>query len=349
MADKLRFGLIGCGEIAVETSKAIIASDLAEVVVCMDVVEGMAADLAGTHGARSTTSFEEVLADEQVQAVVLSTPHYLHVTQTVAAAEAGKHVLVEKPIACDLVQADTMIAATEKAGVKLDVLYPARFGFQAEKVRELYQAGALGKILAIHFDNMSAKPEKYWKGGWTGRIQTDWRMSREKAGGGVTIMNLSHNIDAMIYALDMKPTRLFAEFDNFRTPQVDVEDFLAFTMRLEGGTIVSLNAASGCVADDIRGDIIYGDKGQIAMRYNFFRVFLTEPFGDIPAGEWHDMPLPKDRNDGRLVHVNGFAKAVLQGATEPVPGPQARRALEIVRAAYISGQTHEVVHFPVQE
>ncbi len=349
MAERLRYALVGCGEIAVRTSEAILESDVAEVVCCMDVKESMAQDLADRHEARCTTDYDDVLADDRVQAVILSTPHYLHEPQTVAAAQAGKHVIVEKPIACDLRQADAMISATEKAGVKLDVLYPRRFAFQTETARRLVRGGAIGEVSAVHFHGMSQKPETYWNTGWSGRVKTDWRTSLEKSGGGVTIMNLSHNIDAMNYILDMKPMHIYAECDNLRTPISEVEDFLSFVMRLEGGAIVSLNASSAAPGDETLGDRIYGEKGQIVMRWKDFRVYVTEPWEDLQPGEWNELSEPEGYVSGRRRHVDGFAGAVMDGGDVPVSGREARRALEIVRGAYISGKAGRVVKFPVAE
>ncbi len=349
MPERFRYALVGCGEIAVRTLEAILNSEVAEVVCCMDVKESMAEDLGVRCGGTWTTDYADVLADDRVQAVILSTPHYLHEPQTIAAAEAGKHVIVEKPIACNLKQADAMIAATERARVKLDVLYPRRFSFCTETARRLVREGAIGEVSAIQFHGMGDKPETYWNSGWSGRVRTDWRTSREKSGGGMTIMNLSHNIDAMVHILDMKPTQIFAEYDNFRTPISEVEDFMSFVMRLESGAIVSLNASSAAPGDESLGDRIYGEKGQIVMRARSIRVYVTESWGDLKGGEWNEFSAPEGHIDGRRRHVDGFARAVMEGGEAPVSGRDARRALEIVRGAYISGRTGEPVKFPVVE
>ena len=101
MTQPLAFGMIGCGEIAVRTSQSLLDSPLARVVHCMDVVEEVTADLAAKHEAKVTTDVDVLLGDPEVEAVVISTPHDLHEPLTVKAAAAGKHVLVEKPIACN--------------------------------------------------------------------------------------------------------------------------------------------------------------------------------------------------------------------------------------------------------
>ena len=246
MSDRVNFGLIGCGEIAAQTSRAILESANARVVHCMDLVADLAADLAGKHGAKSTAHLDDLLADRDVQAVIVSTPHYMHAPLTVQAARAGKHVLSEKPMACTLSQADEMIAAAAAAGVKLGVLFPARLAFPYRKAAELLAGGAVGQVLAVKLHGMGNKPAGYWAGGWTGRVKTDWRPKLATSGGGFLIMNQIHDLDMVVGLLGLRPTRIYAEYGTFRTP-VEVEDFLSFVMRTESGTLVSLDGASAAI------------------------------------------------------------------------------------------------------
>ena len=139
----------------------------------MDVRDDLARDLAEIHGASSTGRLEDVLGNTDVQAVIISAPHYEHAPLSIAAARAGKHVLVEKPIACTLAQADAMIAAADQGGVRLGVFHPTPFGFQAVKARELVRGGAIGEVVAVKLHEMGNKPESYWHGGFTGRVKDD--------------------------------------------------------------------------------------------------------------------------------------------------------------------------------
>ncbi|MCP5120505.1 MAG: Gfo/Idh/MocA family oxidoreductase, partial [bacterium] len=193
MERKLKIGMIGCGEIAHKASgEAIQAARNAEMVIAMDPVPDVAASFGETFGTPHTTDLGELLAHPEVEAVVVSAPHVLHAPLTVQAAEAGKHVMCEKPIACTLEQADEMIEACRKAGVLLGVNLVSRYEAGTLKGRELVAQGVIGKIIGLQFHVMSDKPESYWTGGYTGRVQTTWRKSREESGGGVLVMNLVH-------------------------------------------------------------------------------------------------------------------------------------------------------------
>lgn len=349
MSERVRYGLIGCGEIAVQTSKSILSSGASCVVHCMDVRGPLAEDLAAKHGAKATANLDDLLKDDRVQAVIVSTPHYLHSPLAVRAARAGKHVIGEKPMATTLDEADAMIEAADKAGVKLGVLLPSRLGFHAQKARELVRGGAIGRVLAYQFHAMSNKPESYWHGGYTGRAKDDWRMFLGRSGGGILIMNLVHNIDTFISILDPAPQRIYAEYSTLAT-KVEVEDYLCLVMRLAEGAVVSLDAASAAPGKESYGDRIYGEQGQIDLGRKTLRVYLEQPWGDLKAGEWLEIPKPEDfPSDTRGAYVDAFSRAVLTGGEPPVSGREGRRSLEVIRGAYLSMKRGRPVEFPVQE
>jgi UDP-N-acetyl-2-amino-2-deoxyglucuronate dehydrogenase len=345
----LRYGLIGCGEIAVQTSKAILSSQASCVVHCMDVRGDLAADLAAKHGAKATADLDNLLRDDQVQAVIVSTPHHLHAPLAVKAAQAGKHVISEKPMATTLDEADAMIAAAERAGVKLGVLLPLRLNYQAVKAGELVRGGAIGRVLAYQFHAMAAKPESYWHGGYTGRAKDDWRISLDTSGGGILIMNMVHNLDTFVSILDPSPKRVYAEYSTLAT-KVQVEDYLSLVMRLSDGAVVSLDASSAAPGRESFGDRIYGEKGQIDLGKGVLRVYVSQPQGDLKPGQWNEIPAPADYpSDTRLAYVDGFSRAVLEGGDPPVSGHEGRRSLEIIRGAYLSMKRGRPVEFPVSE
>ena len=376
MSEKFRFGFIGCGEIAIHSSQAVLASESCRVVHCMDIRGELAEKMAAGHGARVSTRVEDILADKEVQGVVISTPHSLHEPLTVQAARAGKHVLCEKPIACTLAQADSMIEACERAGVKLGILLPVRLGFGVQKARELVAAGAIGRVLAYQFHAMLHKPATYWQAGYSGTCKDDWRTRLATSGGGVLMINMVHNLDCFIHILDPRPQRIYAEYATLTTP-VEVEDYVSFVMRLQDsptvqeGAIVSLDASSAAPGKEYYGDRIYGQKGQIAFNRRKadapaaprgprgLHVYLEEPFegatlGDvkvapIKAKEWIELLPPPDYPESRKRILEDLAQAALTGRDPAVSGKQARRSLEIVRGAYLSMQRGRPVEFPVKE
>jgi len=344
MSRKLRIGMIGCGEIAYKaTGHSIQACDNAEMIVGVDPVEHVARSFGETFGIETTTNLDAVLSSPDVDAVVISTPHYLHAPLTIAAAKAGKHVMVEKPIACTLEQADEMIAACKEAGILLAVNLVSRYDPAAVRARELIQQGAIGKIVALKFHGASNKADSYWTGGFTGRVQTTWRKSRRESGGGILIMNFVHDIDRLRYITGLEAVRVYAEYDTFLT-DVEVEDYITLSLRYDNGAIGSLLATSAARGRDSTGNRIYGSHGQIVFDRGL-RVYTTKEMEGLEKDAWTEIDLP--RIDTRQIYVQRFAEAVFEGRTPDIPGEEGRKTLEVIYAAYRSGELHQPIELPM--
>lgn len=333
MSESIGFGFIGCGEIAVATSKGLAAARGAHLACAMDTRAELAGDLAAAHDAPSTPDTAELLAREDVDAVYIATPHFLHAPLAVQAMEAGKHVLVEKPIACTLEQADEMIAVSEKTGRALSVAFVGRYDPKVRKVRDLMASDALGKLVGLRLACMADKPETYWQGGYSGRAKTDWRTECEKAGGGILIMNLIHNIDRMLFVTGLDVQRVYAEYGTFMTP-VEVEDMIAVTLRFTNGLVGNIEGSSICRGGGDRADRFYFSEGQIVWDWRL-RVWSVREIDGLKEREWHELEV-EGRGDGRKRLIEEFVAAIRAGKAPPITARDGRRALEIAVAAYAS-------------
>jgi len=351
MPRKVLYGLIGCGEIAVQTAKAIAESEKAEIGMVQDVNEEMARDLSEKYGVPYCLTWEELLSNKCLGAVYIATPHYLHAPAAIAAARSGKHVLVEKPISTTLADADRMIEACEKAGVALSVAFASRYVERTRIVKEMLDDGAIGRIVGIDFGQYGYKPENYWTGGWTGRVKTDWRASRAKSGGGVFLMNLVHTIDCIRYMTGLEVVSIAANWDTFKT-DVEVEDYLVATMRWDNGaigavrtsTVVEGKAPPGA----LEGDRLIGLEGQVFVGPETIHLFFSRPYRDYKPGKWHHIHTGNPWG-GRKEMITGFSKAVISGKKPPITGLDGRKALEICLGAYRSGETGGFVKLPLED
>jgi predicted dehydrogenase len=345
MSDKLRIAMIGCGEIAYKaTGRSIQATGNAEMVTGVDPVEHVARSYGETYGIETTTNLESVLSSSEVDAVVISTPHYTHAPLAIAAAKAGKHVMVEKPIACTLEQADAMIAACKEAGVTLAVNLVSRYDPGAVKARELIAGGAIGKVVALKFHGASNKADSYWTGGFTGRVQTMWRKLKAQSGGGILIMNFVHDIDRLRYITGLEAVRVYAEYDTFNT-NVEVEDWITVSIRYDNGAIGNLLATSCARGGESTGNRIYGTDGQITFGRGVLRVYTDLQIEGLDQGSWNEIELP--RVDTRQIFIERFAQAVAERTTPDIPGEEGRKTLEVIYAAYRSGETHQPIDLPL--
>ncbi|MCZ7644830.1 MAG: Gfo/Idh/MocA family oxidoreductase [Planctomycetota bacterium] len=344
-ASPVRFGLIGCGEIAMHSVKALQGlSESCAIAAVQDVVEGLAKDTGERLGVPAVTQVDALLARNDVDAVVLSTPHFLHAPLAIQAAKAGKHVACEKPIACTLAQADEMIAACHAAGVKLSINYISRYSGMVRKAKELVEAGAIGKILRYQVHVAADKPESYWSGGYTGRAKSDWRQSKEKSGGGVLVMNLSHNLDFVLWLTGLVPERVYAEAATHLTP-VEVEDNISAVVHFRGGAIGSIDAMSCARGKESFGDRLYGSEGQLVLASPLRVYTAREGVPGLTKGQWTDVDVGKGLygTDERGAYFADFAKAIREDTTPLISGEEARKALALCVAIYQSAETHEPV------
>ena len=349
MGDVLTAGIVGCGEItAVRTAPAFDEARNVRIGMVMDVVEWAARDLGERYGVPYTTNLDELLSNRDIDFVYISTPHHLHAPLTIKAAKAGKYVIVEKPIATNLEDADRMIAECRRNGVELSTCFPLRYLPMVQKAKELIDGGLIGDIIGVRITNMGIKPPSYWGGGYTGRIRSNWRASKEKSGGGVLIMNSIHDIDYVRYVTGLEADRVYSEYGTFLTP-VEVEDFITVIIRYKNGAIGLIEASScleGAPRDkSIRGDRIYGSKGELIISDPLW-VRTTEETEIGEANRWHQIT-PERRYNYMTRFVEEFADAILSGRKPPVTGEDGRKALEIVVAAYKSRVEKKPVKLPL--
>ncbi len=346
MTPKLRFGFVGCGEIAAATADAMQEVDNASITVVMDTNPDLAADLGERVGATATTNLEEVLNSPLVDAVYIATPHHLHAPMVIQAALAGKHIMVEKPLATSVADGLQMIETCRRAGVKLSVCYVTRYYPACQEAHRLVRSGAIGDIISFSIREVFAKQAGYWEGGYTGRAKTDWRKFWQTSGGGVLNINISHNLDRMRFITGLEAARVYAEYATFAT-SVEVEDLIAVILRMTNGAIGSIHAAScvpggsSVVGSAPHGDQIYGTQGAIVYSYSD-RVWLATSRGAEMANraEWREVEIKDPGVDARTHYIEEFVEAITAGKTAPISGEDGLAIVKIVQAAYESGRTH---------
>ena len=347
MNHPLGVGLIGCGDIAPTHAKAIAAAKSVKLVACTDVVESSAKSLGEEYQVPWTTKLDDLLARPEVEMVTIATPAYTHLHLIEQAAQAGKAVLCEKPLAANLEDADGLIAACQKAGVPLATCFPLRYLGAAEWAKQLIHAGGLGKVIGVRLRNMGEKQDSYWAGGFSGRTVTEWRKSKQASGGGVVITNLIHHIDLARAITGLEVSRACAELDTFVTP-VEVEDLAVASVRYANGAI-GLVEGSSTFFGGTGGewDIAFlGTKGQVrfALWGGRAEAYVTEPAAGLPAREW----VTREFEDSPHVEFyNALAAAVRASKTPPVTGEDGRKALEVVLAIYQSGESGRPVSLPL--
>jgi predicted dehydrogenase len=198
-------GIIGAGRICAAHATAALALPETRLVAIADVDEARVARAVDEFGGRGYHGYEPLLQDPEVDAVVVALPHGLHRDVTVNCLAAGKHVLLEKPMAMTVPECDAMIAAAESSGKSLMVAHSQHYFPANLAAKELIQAGAIG--------NLVLATDTWYKGFWEGGKRPDWFLDDSK-GGGMWAMNGSHMIDRLVFLLGSRVTSVKAKVGN---------------------------------------------------------------------------------------------------------------------------------------
>jgi glucose-fructose oxidoreductase len=204
--------------------------------------------------------------------------------------------------------------------------------------RNLVSQGVIGKVVGTRIVYRGEKPASYWTSGYSGRVATDWRVSKATAGGGVLMMNAIHDLNTRRFITGLEAVRVYAEYGTYSTP-VEVEDSIAVTYRYDNDAIGTIEAGSAIRGGDPLHDVdrIYGTAGQILLSEPL-RVYTTVGSSGLPTNQWHELPVdPLTAEEQQTAMVDGFAGPIVVGNAPAVAAEDGLAVLAIVLAAYQSG------------
>jgi len=250
------FGLVGTGLVSQFHGKAIKDSKDMRLVSCYDIVASKAERFAAEYGCR-VESFEEMLKNPEIDIINVLTPNAYHADFVIQAAEAGKHVLVEKPPEMTLEKTDKMIEACRNNGVKFGVILQCRFRKAIEAIKRAIDDGRFGKPLHASAYMKWFRSEEYY-------FSDPWRKYKSE-GAGVTIQHAFHYID-LLHHLMGDIESLYAKMSNIAHPGVDLEDTVIAIFRFRNGAQGVLEASTAFYPGiDIRIEI-NGTDGLAVMK-----------------------------------------------------------------------------------
>ncbi len=317
---EIRIGAIGCGGIANAHLPAYRDTPGLQTVAVCDIDEQAARERAEEFDVAAVyTDWRELLDDDSVDAVSVLLPHHLHRDVAVAAAEAGKHVLCEKPMATSLDECDAMISAADAAGVVLMVGQILRFRQANIRARELIREGAVGEVRNVLRRRLS-KSEGF---------RSEWARRPEEAGGWVLYGFGAHEVDMILWLTDGQPQRVFADA-RVNNEYWNDHDELTVQLSLVDGPMAtcqhSLNTPFGAW-----NCMVIGTEG--AMQIESQRILL----GDEVIEE------PLDSPASWRAQVGEFARAVREGDEPEASGHNVRGTMAALEAAKLSIRDGDVV------
>jgi predicted dehydrogenase len=346
--DPLRIGLIGLGNMGRAHLEKEQGLDEAKIVAVADVDAKAVADVRDRYGVRGFHSPEELIRSGEAEAVLIATPHPFHAPVAIAAAEAGMHVLSEKPIAVAVSEADRMIAACTAAGVKLGVMFQTRTDPVYRAAKAVIDAGAVGAVYRTTMvANQWYRPQAYYDSG-------AWRGTWRGEGGGVVMNQAPHSLDAFIW-LGGRPNRVEGRAWT-RGHRIEVEDTVSALLEYPNGATGYLYTTTAEWPGENRFEIV-GDAGKLVVLNDQVRLYRLERGlqGDLdtnpamfgkPSGAWEDVPV-ESAPHGHAEVVRRFARAVRRNEPLVATGEDGLAALELANALLLAGYTRSPVGLPL--
>jgi len=348
MTRRVRIGIVGCGNIAKAHAAALATLPEADFVACCDVDESRARALAAEHGAREAfTDVAALLGSGRVEAVSICTPHPSHAALVAAAAEAGVHVLCEKPMTIGLAEADRMIEAARRAGIKFGVVFQRRFWPAAQRIKRAIDAGALGRLTLAECQVRLWRPPAYF-------ARDAWRGTWATEGGGALMNQAVHAID--LFQWYMGPiTEISGRYATLQHGDViDVEDTAVATVVFQNGALGLIQAATTVDPDLGFRVAVHGTSHATASVWE--QPEGVEGINDLwtlpGETEFVDVFAPgRETRPGfpgfHRLQIQEFLQAILADREPAVTGAEARKALEIILAIYHSSRTGQPVRLPL--
>jgi predicted dehydrogenase len=320
-------------------------------------------------GATTYASVEQFLRDERVEVISVATPHPSHAELAIAALETGRHVIVEKPMAVDLIQADRMIATARRVGRTLGVIFQRRFWPAARRVRQTIESGKIGTPVSGGGELSWFRTREYYaRDPWRGRWDTE--------GGGVLCNQGIHALDLFQWYLGNVDT-VWARWANLTHPYIEVDDNAVAAVVCKSGALgvirmttsarvsrarVTVHGSSGAsvsVLEEPEGAVGYNDLWTVPGEEDVYPTSLRE---HVAKGEYMYRGLqaegPPSWSTGyayrqpanpsyHAVQLEDFLQAIQHGREPLVTGEEGRKSLELMLAIYESSRTGQAIRLPL--
>jgi predicted dehydrogenase len=357
--DRLKTAIVGPGNVAHLHAAALKSLPESEFVgVCGRPTDELGA-FAARYGVAAFHDVGEMIRRAGVQALCVCTPHPGHAAPTIAAALAGVHVLVEKPLASTLADCDAMIAAARESGAVIGVVSQRRFYPACQRIRAALDAGRLGKPVLGTATILGWRDEAYYRG-------DPWRGSWEREGGGVLVNQSPHQLDLLLWYMG-EVEEVFGYWGNLNHPYIEVEDTAVAVVRFRGGGLGNIvvsnsqnpginarvgvhgsNGASVGVQTD--GGAMF-TAGSTRIADSAFNDLWTIPGEEDLSEKWRREDSARIGGDPmehfHRAQVEDFLRAALSGRPPAVTAADGRRTVELFTAIYRASRDRRPVAFPL--
>lgn len=344
----MKYALIGCGRISPNHFAAALENGLEFVALC-DVeplsMQEKAKAFKLPDSVRMYTDHRELLAHEKPELVAIATPSGEHARIALDCIEAGCNLIVEKPIALSLEDADAIIAAAEKKGVVVCACHQNRFNKSVQKIREALEAGRFGHLLhgAAHI-RWSRNQDYYQQAPWRGTWAQD---------GGALMNQCIHNIDLLRWMMGSDITEVVGMTDNLKHDYIEAEDLGLALVKFANGSYGLIEGTTNIYPNNLEETLyLFGENGTVKAGGKSVNIIEEWRFADgaddpdAVKAQYHENP-PNVYGFGHNPLYRDVIDAIQVGRSPYVTAEDGRRALELVLAIYESAATGKNVKLPM--
>lgn len=332
------FGLIGCSKITLKHAAALSQIPSAKLAAVCDLREERAKELGEKYGAPFYTNYHNMLKREKLDVITVLTPSGDHAGRILDLVQYKKHIVVEKPMALKLDDADEVIRACDAAGVKIFVVKQNRVNRPIQALREALEKGRLGRLLLGTVRVRWCRSQSYydsapWRGTWA------WD-------GGVLTNQASHHIDLLEWMMGEVETVM--AMTATQLAKIEAEDTAVAILRFRSGALGVIEATTATRPKDLEGSIsILGEKGSVVVggfaldRLTTWEFKNPEP-EDQTVFQTHGEN-PKEFAWNHAEYLRGVVDTILNGKKALVDGLEGRKSIELINALYESAETGRAV------
>lgn len=343
------FGIIGTGMIAHFHARAIAEIRGAKLIGCFNSNPNKAEEFAEKFSCTPYATLDEMLADPRIHVITICTPSGAHLDGAIAAAEAGKHVITEKPLEVTLKRCDAVISACKKAGVTLATIFPSRFHASAQMLKKAVDANRFGKLtMAGAYVKWFRTQAYYDSGAWRGT----WKLD----GGGALMNQAIHSVDLLLWLMG-DVAEVTALTGLLAHERVEIEDAAVAAIRFKSGALGIIEATTAAYPGQLKRIEISGTEGTAILEEESIKVwnFAKEKKGDADvlaklAGNKTGGGAADPAAIGHAAHAALFRdtlEAIKKDRTPLADGSEGRRSVELILAIYQSAESGKTVKLPL--
>src|SRR5262245_33432967 len=345
------FGIVGCGMISSFHAKAIADVKGAKLVACFDTREEAAVKFASANNCQPYTKPDAMLGDNRIDTGTIATASGAHMEPAVAAAKAGKHVIVEKPLEITLKKCDAIIDACAKAKVKLAAIFPSRFHDSSVKLKKAIDSGRFGKLTVGDSYVKWFRTQAYYdSGAWRGTWAVD--------GGGALMNQAIHSVDLLTWLMG-PVAEIQANTACLAHTRIEVEDVAVATLKFANGALGVIEATTAAYPGYLKRIEIHGSEGSAVLEEEDLKAWDFAKPKKEDAAILEQMRKHKSTgggasdpaaigHHGHAIQFRDFLEAIHQGRAPAIDGHEGRRSVEIILGVYKAAESGKAVKLPLK-